>query len=108
MTRQTVVGPRWRFPVIVFLLAFSALVVTCLGDLGFASAEPIAAAGAAGMAVEFNRDIRPILTDNCYRCHGPDPGSRKVNMRFDREEGLFEKREHGQPIVKGKPSESLI
>ncbi len=105
MTRHTVVGSRWLISAFVGVLAFAAMVLVWLGGRGVAVAEPV---GAASGAVEFNRDIRPILTDNCYRCHGPDPGSRKVGMRFDREEGLFEKREHGQPVVKGKPAESLM
>ena len=32
--------------------------------------------------VEFNRDIRPILADNCYACHGPDKNQRKAGLRF--------------------------
>ena len=37
--------------------------------------------------VEFNRDIRPILSDKCFTCHGPDPGARKTKLRFDQESG---------------------
>ena len=37
--------------------------------------------------VEFNRDIRPILSDKCYTCHGPDKGNRKSVLRFDTEAG---------------------
>jgi hypothetical protein len=37
--------------------------------------------------VEFNRDIRPILSDNCYQCHGPDKAQRKAELRFDTEAG---------------------
>ena len=42
-------------------------------------------AGTTALAgdVEFNRDIRPILSDRCYACHGPDKGNRKTKMRLD-------------------------
>ncbi len=38
--------------------------------------------------VTFNRDVRPILSDKCYTCHGPDPANRKTKMRFDTGEGV--------------------
>jgi hypothetical protein len=47
-------------------------------------------ASTAAANLSFNRDIKPILSDNCYACHGPDPGSRKAGLRLDTREGLFE------------------
>ncbi len=38
-------------------------------------------------AVEFNRDIRPILSDKCFTCHGPDKANRKTALHFDQEDG---------------------
>ena len=37
--------------------------------------------------VEFNRDIRPIFSDRCYACHGPDQANRKTKLHFDTEPG---------------------
>lgn len=67
------------------------------------------AAHAAPSKIEFNRDIRPILADNCFQCHGPDPGSRKADMRLDTEAGFFEERD-GDPavVLKGDPSKSEL
>lgn len=42
---------------------------------------------AAAQTVEFNRDIRPILSDKCYTCHGPSSVSRQASLRLDIESG---------------------
>src|SRR5260370_2296295 len=44
---------------------------------------------AAGPLVDFNPDVRPILSDNCFACHGPHDKRRMPNLRLDTEEGLF-------------------
>ena len=64
---------------------------------------------AAEDRVIFNRDVRPIIAEYCFHCHGPDPGSRKEGIRFDREEGFFAPRsEAGPTVVKGQPEKSPL
>ena len=42
-----------------------------------------------GAEVDFNRDIRSILSENCYACHGPDDSKRKAKLRLDKQEDAF-------------------
>jgi hypothetical protein len=60
-------------------------------------------------AVEFNRAIRPILSDRCFSCHGPDKANRTTNLRFDIEEGARTEISGGRfAIVPGDVSKSEI
>jgi hypothetical protein len=67
------------------------------------------AAGAAHCEVRFNRDIRPIMAETCFRCHGPDKSSRMAGMRLDLpDEALRPTRSGAVPIVPGDPEKSAI
>jgi hypothetical protein len=63
---------------------------------------------ANAQTVDFNRDIRSILAENCYQCHGPDAGRRKARLRLDTREGIFSRREGDAPVVPGKPEASEL
>src|SRR5215218_9326326 len=66
---------------------------------------PLAAWGAPGDgSIEYNRDIRPILAENCFPCHGPDSASRKANLRLD----LRDMAMKDEAIVPGKPEDSAL
>src|SRR5580700_11183995 len=59
--------------------------------------------------ISFNRDIRPIMSDTCFRCHGPDKSSRMANMRLDiSEEALKPLADVAIPIVPGDAEKSAI
>lgn len=59
--------------------------------------------------VDFNRDIRPLLADHCYQCHGPDAAKRKAGLRLDQREGALAKLESGAAaIAPGNPAASSL
>src|SRR4051794_59706 len=64
------------------------------------AAEP----ASKGDRIRYNRDIRPILSDNCFACHGPDKNKRKAKLRLDDREAALAK----EAFVPGKPDESEL
>ncbi len=67
-------------------------------------AVSLAPALAATNQIRFNRDIRPILSENCYACHGPDKNQRKAKLRLDVRDVAVER----EAIVPGNPDQSKL
>jgi hypothetical protein len=83
---------------------------TCIDLPGFiltltmAATSPAGASDQLASAIEFNRDIRPLLSEHCFACHGPDEGQRKAKLRLDVRGAALMK----GAIVPGKPNESEL
>ena len=66
-------------------------------------------AKAAGKAVDYQREVRPVLSRYCFQCHGPDDKARKAKLRLDLREGALKPAKSGTiPIVPGKLEKSEI
>src|SRR5438552_13753021 len=77
---------------------FTCCIFACLAD-----------AGVAAPPVDFNRDIRPILSKNCFPCHGPDGGHRVSKLRLDERDSALRKLKEGRSALQpGKPDQSEL
>jgi hypothetical protein len=83
-----------KYPVRSVLLALAASAVA----VGQVAESPVPA------QIEFNRDVRPILSDNCFSCHGPDASHRKGKLRLDLREAALAR----EAFVPGKPADSEL
>jgi hypothetical protein len=90
------------------MISQSSLRINCaIPCLALSMAGALAAAEPDG--VSFNRDIRPIMSDTCFRCHGPDKNARMAGMRLDIREEATKRTPTGRiPIVPGDPDKSEI
>ena len=80
----------------------------CVPLLWLAAQIPATAATITNK-IEYNRNVRPILSENCFPCHGPDSAARKGSLRLDRFEDAIASRKDSPPaIVPGKPGASEL
>src|SRR4051812_43310487 len=94
---------RLSFPMPRFHFAVQRILLIALALLPFI---PLAADEAVPDKIEFNRDMRPILSDTCFKCHGFDPKHREAKRRIDTREGALEDHDGVRAIMPGKPEES--
>ena len=74
-----------------------------------AAAPRLAQTAPAPAAPDFTREVRPLLSRNCFKCHGPDDGARKAKLRLDvRESALQPAKSGATALVPGRPSESEL
>ena len=85
-------------------MGFSLPILTVTAQVLLITLTAPLRSSAATNDVRFNRDIRPILSENCYACHGPDKNQRKAKLRLDMREVALER----GAILPGKPAESKL
>ncbi len=79
-----------------------------LGQGKIAVAWVVLCASAVAGRPEYNRDIRPILADKCFACHGPDAAHREADLRLDQRDAAISAHDGRTAIVPGRPDESEL
>jgi hypothetical protein len=84
------------------------VLLLCAGLFGTSARAAGASAPATPGKLSFNRDVQPILSENCYFCHGTDKNQRKAGLRLDSFAEATRDRKGKRPIVPGKSGESEV
>lgn len=95
---------KWKLPLIVVTILFAAA-------LWFVVDKNAPQANRLPEYVSYNFHIRPIISDRCFKCHGPDAQQRKAKLRLDTEDGLYKALRDDSTkyiIVRGRPEESEL
>src|SRR5262245_14065806 len=80
------------------------IIIVCVSGLAACSAVVGAAA-----QIDFNREIRPILSEHCFKCHGPDENNREAGLRLDQRENALAAADSGTPaITPHRPDQSEL
>src|SRR6185436_2981870 len=91
------------------LRAMKHLTTNCLWLMTLLAGSVVTRAAPQPREPDFTTQIRPILAENCFKCHGPDDAARKSKLRLDRPETATQPAKSGKrAIVPGKPQESEL
>jgi hypothetical protein len=87
------------------MLKIARWLTAALAGVSLGYAEP---AKSVSKGIDFQREIRPILSENCFQCHGPDSTTRMAGLRLDQKDAAFQVRKNGAAITAGNPETSLL
>jgi mono/diheme cytochrome c family protein len=96
--------PTALLPFGSLMLAFALVCIPTESRTAKAEPSSLPDTKARSGKLQYNRDVRPILAENCFACHGPDSGSRKAGLRLDQRDAAIKK----GAIEPGKPEKSEI